>query len=117
MSAPRGHHFLHVHLLVTGETEEEHLPELFSRLEETGVCRFAVERRVRQFSPRSEKRQLRMVGRRGHKITSRAEEEISFPARRCLRGHPDRILVLIDDLEHDRRDQVDYLDDRSLPSQ
>lgn len=50
-----------------------------------------------------------MVGRRGHKITSRAEEEISFPARRCLRGHPDRILVLLDDLEHDRRDQVDYL--------
>ncbi len=106
MNASRDHQFLQVYLLVTGQTEEEHLPRLFSRLESTGVCRFAVERRIRQHSPRSVKRQLRMVGRRGDRITSRAEDEISLPARRILYGHPDRILVLADDLEHDRRDQV-----------
>ncbi len=107
MSAPGG--FLYVHLLVTGRTEQEHLPKLFSRLEATGVCRFAVERRIPQLSPRSAKRQLRMVGRRGGRIPSRAETEISLPARRVLRESPDRLLVLIDDLEHDRRGQVESI--------
>ncbi len=58
MNAPGDHHFVHVHLLVTGKAEEDHLPKLFSKLEATGVCHFAVERRIRQLSPRSEKRQL-----------------------------------------------------------
>ncbi len=87
MSAPGGHHYLHVGLLVTGKAEEDHLPKLFSKLESTGVCHFTVERRIPQLSPRSARRQLRMVGR-GGKVSNRAEEKISFPARRILRGHP-----------------------------
>lgn len=109
MSAAAGHFFLRVHLLVTGEAEEDHLPKLFSKIEATGVCHFVVERRIRQLSPRSDVRQLKMVGSRGHRITKRAEEEISLPARRLLHGHSDRILVLVDDLEHDRRDQVESI--------
>ena len=107
MNASGGQFFVRVHLLVTGETEEIHLPKLFSRIESAGVCHFAVERRIRQLTPRSEERQLRMVGARGDRIPKRAEEEISLPARRLLSGHPDRLLVLVDDLEHDRRDQVE----------
>jgi len=50
-----------------------------------------------------------MVGRPGVRIPSRAENEISIPVRLLLRDHPDRFLVLIDDLEHDRRDDVEAI--------
>lgn len=100
--------FLHFHLLVTGEGEEDHLPKLFSKLAATGVCRFVVERRIRQLTPRFERLKLEMLGR-GGKIPSRAETEISFPARKFLRDYPERFLILIDDLEHDRRGQVESI--------
>lgn len=110
MNASGAHYFLHVDLLVTGQAEEDHLPKLFSKLESsTRICRFAVKRRISQFSPRSEKRQLGMVGHRGHRIPDRAQSDISIPARMFLRNHPDRYLVLIDDLEHDRRGQAESI--------
>ena len=87
-----GSFFLRIDLLVTGETEEAHLPKLFSRLEATGVCQLTVRRRIRQYSPRS----------------TRMEEEITLPSRASL-ADPDRLLVLIDDLEHDRRGSIESI--------
>lgn len=103
-----GSFFLRIDLLVTGETEEAHLPKLFSRLEATGVCQLTVRRRIRQYSPRSSHRPLQVVGRPKGRLPTRMEEEISLPSRASL-ADPDRLLVLIDDLEHDRRGSIESI--------
>ena len=40
--------FFRFGLIVTGETEEQHLPKLFKSLMETRICNFRVIRRVGQ---------------------------------------------------------------------
>ncbi len=68
--------FIHVGLIVTGETEERCLPELFRSMAATGMCSFSVIRRIGQRSPiRSDRRRLKMVGR-GKMIPDRDETEI-----------------------------------------
>ena len=49
----------HFGLIVTGHTEEEHLPKLFESLKETGICNFKVIKKIEQRSPR-----LRQAGPR-----------------------------------------------------
>ena len=93
-------------LIVTGETEEQCLPELFRVLTSQANCSFRVIRRIGQRSPiTSEKRILNMVGT-GKKIPDRDAEEIGIPARGFLSsgGH---FVILVDDLESDRSEQVD----------
>jgi hypothetical protein len=92
-------------LLVTGKGESEFLPELLRVLTDSGRCSFEVVRRIGQRSPiTSQKRQLKMVGS-GKDITTRDETDIGIPARNWLDG-PNKLLLLIDDLEHDRRGAI-----------
>ncbi len=99
-------------LFVTGQGEKEFLPVLFRSLTESGNCTFKVLRRIPQLSPiTSKKRILRMVGT-GKSIPNSDEEKIGLPARRFLEKEDDRFLILIDDLEHDRRDNHEAIFDR-----
>ena len=100
--------FYHFGLIVTGEAERECLPALFRSIAATGKCRFEVIRRVGQRSAiRSAKRQLKMVGS-GKEIPDRDATDIGLPARRHLLSKPG-FVVLVDDLEADRSDDVDQV--------
>ncbi|MGM3309153.1 hypothetical protein ACSQ6I_24790 [Anabaena sp. WFMT] len=95
-------YFFEFGLFVTGETEEQHLPNLFSNLMVTGICSFKFVRRIGQRSPRtSPKREMRMVGT-GKIIPDKDEQEIGIPARQYLSENPCRYILLVDDLERDR---------------
>ncbi len=116
MMPPRGANatqwpFFRFGLIVTGETEERCLPALFRILMSRGNCSFSVIRRVGQRSPiRSAKRKQKMVGT-GKTIPDRDAEQIGFPARRFLSSGGDFVL-LVDDLEASRSEEVDGVFDR-----
>lgn len=93
--------FIQIGLIVTGETEERCLPDLFLILASQGNCHFRVICRVGQRSPiTSERRKAKMVGS-GKTIPNRDAEEIGARARRFLQSRGD-FVILVDDLEHDR---------------
>ena len=93
-------------LIVTGKGEREFLPSLFRSLSARANCSFRVEARTGQRSPiTSTSRKLKMVGT-GMIIPSEDEKQIGLPARRFLRGHVGRFLILVDDIERDRRPQL-----------
>ncbi len=97
--------YLRFGLIVTGRTEEEHLPKLFRSLAATGLCHFEVIRRIGQRGPvTSVRRRLRIVGS-GQVIPTKDVTEIGFPARRYLSAGC-RLVVLVDDLERRRRGQA-----------
>ena len=101
----RAWRFFRFGLIVTGKGEEEFLPKLFRSLAATGRCSFRVIRRIDQRSPiRSPRRRLRMMGS-GKQITDKDEEEIGLPARTFL-SSDDRYVLLIDDLEADRSNDI-----------
>ena len=103
--------FYRIGLLVTGRGEEEFLPDFFRSLAATGWCSFRVVRRIRQLSPiRSEKRRLQMIGS-GKQIPTRDVEEIGLTARGFLSSE-DHFLLLIDDLEASRSDDIRQIFDR-----
>lgn len=105
-------YFFRFGLIVTGEGEREHLPKLFSSLIATGICNFRVISHIGQRSPiLSTSRRIRMVGR-GEIIPTRDEQKIGLPARRYLGDDPCRFVILVDDLEYDRREQVQEVFDR-----
>ncbi len=96
-------HFVHFGLIVTGKGERDNLPGQFRALMATGLCTFKVVRRIGQRSPiTSEKRKIEMVGR-GNEIPPADTEEIGLPARTFLDADPCHMLILIDDLEYERR--------------
>ena len=104
--------FLQFGLIVTGEAEREHLPKLFSSLMETQVCHFRIIKFVGQRDPiTSPGRKLRMVGS-GKIIPDRDEADIGLPARRYLNSRECGLVVLIDDLEHNRRGEAQPVFDR-----
>lgn len=93
-------------LIVTGEAEENCLPELSRILASEGTCSFTVIRRIGQRSPiRSERRKLQMIGA-GKSIPDKDAEQIGFPARQFLRDRGD-FVILVDDLEASRSEDVD----------
>jgi len=105
-------HFFHVGLIVTGRGEREHLPKLFKSLMTTGICTFKVIQFIGQRGPiTSPKQRLKMVGS-GKIIPDRDEQKIGLPARRYLSADQCHLVVLVDDLEHDRRAQVQQVFDR-----
>ena len=105
-------YFLHFGLIVTGEGEREHLPKIFKSLAATKVCNFEVIRFVGQRGPiTSPKRKLKMVGE-GKIIPDKDTQEIGLPARKYLSADKCRFVILMDDVEHDRRDQIQQLFDR-----
>ena len=98
-------------LIVTGEGEEAFLPRIFRSISATRGCSFEVIRRIDQREPiTSPKRILRMRGS-GKRVPGKDETDIGFPARRHLSAE-DRFVVLIDDLEPDRRKTIQGVFDR-----
>lgn len=103
---PIGWSFVRVGMIVTGETEERCLPDLFRILTSQRTCAFQVIRRVQQRSPiASKKRELKMVGS-GKTIPDRDAEQIGLPARRFMMSGGDCV-ILVDDLEFDRSPQAE----------
>jgi len=99
-------------LIVTGISEEKHLPKLFRSLTATGICSFEVITRIGQRSPRtSEKRKFDITGTK-QPIPKKDDEEISLPAIGYVNRSQCHFVVLIDDLEHNRRDQAQKVFDR-----
>jgi hypothetical protein len=104
-----GFQFHHFGLIVTGEGEEEFLPELFREFMRGRSCTFEVLRKIGQRSPlTSRKKILKMVGT-GKKIASKDETEIGLPARAYLKKGGSRFIILIDDLEGDRISQAEQV--------
>ena len=95
-------------LIVTGECEEAHLPHLFRCLMAAGNCTFNIVRRIRQRDSRGPRRELKMVGE-GKKIPDRDQNEIGIPVRIFLNNNQDSFVLLIDDLEQNRRKEVENI--------
>lgn len=102
--------YFHFGLIVTGETEEQHLPKLFQSLMATGICTFEVIRRVDQLGAITSVERIKVLGN-GKDIPS-VDVKIGLAARRYLRIDDCRFVLLIDDLEYDRRDQAQQVFDR-----
>lgn len=99
-------YFFHLGLIVTGKSEQEHLPKLFKSLAATGICAFKVIRFTEQRGPITSKaRQLKVAGT-DKIIPDKDADEIGLPARRYLTIDNRHFVLLIDDLEHDRRAQA-----------
>ena len=103
-------YFFKFGLLVTGKTEEEHIPKLFRTLMELGICSFEVIRKVEQLDVRTSEKKLKMVGS-GKKIANKEAERIGFPARDYLKD-PRTYVLLLDDLEYDRTDRAQQIFER-----
>lgn len=103
--------FLHFGLIVTGRAEEEFLPLLFRSISASGRCSFKVIRRVDQRSPiKSQVRKLRMIGC-GKRIPDKDATDIGLPARQFLSSESS-FVILIDDLEAKRSEEVQQVFDR-----
>ena len=104
--------FFRFGLIVTGKGEEQFLPELFHSITATTQrCSFEVIRRIGQRSPiKSERRKLRMTGT-GKVIPDRDATEIGLLARGFLSSNT-RFVVLIDDLEAKRAEDIQQVFDR-----
>ena len=104
--------FLHFGLIVTGDTEWEHLPKLFRSLMTTRVCHFEVIRKIEQRSPiTSRKRRPPVVGT-DQTIERKDELEIGLPARGYVSQSGHHFVILIDDLEYNRKNQAQEIFDR-----
>ena len=104
--------FLHFGLIVTGETEQEHLPKLFRSLMATGVCHFEVIRKTEQRSRRTSRSRGPEVVGTSQMIETKDELEIGLPALGYVRRSGCHFVLLIDDLEHRRRDQAQQIFNR-----
>ena len=102
--------YFHFGLIVTGATEEQHLPKLFKSLMGTGNCTFEVIRRVSQLGAITSEERLKALGNR--KDIPSQEAKIGLAARRYIKIDDCRFVLLIDDLEYDRRDQAQQIFDR-----
>ena len=74
--------YFHFGLIVTGETEEQHLPKLFKSLMETRICNFRVIWRVGQLGAITSEERLKAL-RNGKDLPSK-DEKIGLAARRYL---------------------------------
>ena len=99
-------------LIVTGDTEWEHLPRLFRSLMATGNCTFEVIRKIEQRSPITSRRRRPPVVGTDQMIERKDELEIGLPARGYVNRSGCHFVLLIDDLEYDRRDQAQQVFDR-----
>ena len=107
VGAGHGWRPVNVGLIVTGQGEQQFLPRLFRHLMADGDCRFEVIRRTGQRTPRSAANTERML-RSGKQIANRDQDQLGLWVRWFLRGGGDFVLV-IDDLEWDRRDGADQV--------
>jgi hypothetical protein len=92
-------------LIVTGKGEEQFLPKFLRSLADAGNCTFEVITRVEQRSPiTAEKKKLKMVGT-NKPMLPKDVEQIGLPARNYLKRSPNNFAILVDDLEHARRER------------
>lgn len=96
--------FFHFGLLVTGRTEEKHLPKLFKFLqnqpEVSGHCHFEVIRFINQLRPKKKKKtRINTVGT--HKEIPNRTTHIGFAARKYINKSEHHYVLLIDDLEYE----------------
>jgi uncharacterized protein DUF4276 len=96
--------FFRVALLATGKGEAQFLPTLFRSLVAEGHCTFKVACKIEQQRPITSVKRIEKMVRTGKQLTSR-DENIGLLARNLLRGKFDYV-ILVDDLEHDFRDQA-----------
>ena len=99
-------------LIVTGETEQEHLPKLLNSLMATGICHFEVIRKIEQRSPITSRRRRPPVVGTNQVIERKDELEIGLPARGYVNQSGHHFVLLIDDLEYGRRSQAQQIFDR-----
>ena len=104
--------YFHFGLIVTGETEQEHLPKLFKSLMATGICHFEFIRKIEQRSPKTSSAQNPTVVGVNQAIETKDELDIGLPALGYVRRSGCHFVLLIDDLEYDRRNQVQQIFDR-----
>jgi len=105
-------YFFHFGLIVTGKSEREHLPKLFQSLMATGICTFKVIRFIGQRGPiTSKKRKIEIIDS-GKTIPGKDVRDIGFPARQYLTEDSCHAVLIVDDLEHDRREQAQQVFDR-----
>ena len=91
------------HLFVTGETEQQFLPRLFRSLMANGNCTFRVASKVPQRDPITSAKKLG-VRRDGVKRQALTKDEVlGMTAKRLLNATPNSFVILVDDLEHARR--------------
>ena len=102
--------YFHFGLIVTGETEQQHLPKLFKSLMEAGICTFEVIRRVGQLKVITSVERLKALNN-GKDIPS-IDAKIGLTARKYLMTDVCHFVLLIDDLEYDRSDQAQQVFDR-----
>lgn len=102
--------YFHFGLIVTGETEEQHLPKLFRSLMEAGICTFEVIRRVGQLGAITSTKRIKAL-RNGKNIPDK-DTKIGLEARKYLITDACHFVLLIDDLEYDRRDEAQQIFDR-----
>ena len=93
-------------ILVTGHTEKQHLPKLFRTLMATGICTFEVIGKIDQLSPITSTRRRDNIVGTTQPIPHKDQQQIGSPSRRYLQNNPCAYILLIDDLEHDRRDRA-----------
>lgn len=99
-------------LIVTGNTEREHLPKLFRSLMASKICHFEVIRKIDQCSPKTSRRRRREIVGTDQLIERKDELEIGLPARGYVNRSGCHFVLLIDDLEYDRRDEAQQVFDR-----
>ena len=102
--------YFHFGLIVTGETEEQHLPKLFKSLMATGICTFEVILRVGQLGAITSVERIKALGN-GKDIPS-IDAKIGLAARKYLMTDVCHFALLIDDLEYNRRNQAQQVFDR-----
>jgi len=101
-------YFFNFGLLVTGKTEEEHIPKLFRTLMALGICSFEVIRKVEQLDVRTSQKKFKMVGT-DKDISNNEADRIGFPAKGYLLKDPCTYVLLLDDLEHNRTDRAQQI--------
>ncbi len=102
--------YFHFGLIVTGETEQQHLPKLFRSLMEARICTFEVIRRVGQLGAITSAKRLKAL-RNGKNIPDK-DAKIGLEARKYVITNACHFVLLIDDLEYDRRDEAQQIFDR-----
>ncbi len=101
-------------LLVTGKGEREGLPGLLRQINDDGHSTFKVIAKIEQLSPRDSEKDvipLKIVGTQ-KKLPTR-DQDIALRVRSALQEQVQvDFIILVDDLEKDRREQVDAVVDR-----
>lgn len=102
-SATSGWKLVLFNVLVTGQGEQKFIDRFLRSLADSGHCSFRVVARIGQLTPRtSSKRALKIVGS-GAPLPAR-DEELGLRARGIVNRSPSNFVLVIDDLEHDRRE-------------